>query len=406
MSYGLIGLGSMGSNLALNISRKTHLHLYNRSYSKVDSTVAKGKTGSMKGHQTILQMTQSMSAPRTIITMLPHGTPSHDTIAHTLNLLEPGDTIIDCANEHYMTSIERQQLCDSFAVNYLGVGMSGGVKGAYNGPAVMVGGRNQIYKQQYDYLTSFCNNVVHIKDVADSGHFTKMVHNGIEYAMLQAIGDVYAYVNYDDELMSALLRRCCNDDSLLKGYLVNSAFNVIDNYDISKISDIAEMNNTGLWCVEYAYQHGLSVPIMHSAVQSRIASKYEKQGASQRRNTQIDLDAAYNALCLVFAMAMMEGIMLIEEKYIDVNKAQLAWSKHTIIECPLVTKSTSQLEKITDQSIHKARLVLLECVRNGVPVPSVSAAVQQHDFSHQLKTQMSMVMAQRNYFGQHAFKVD
>ena len=412
MSYGIIGLGKMGSNLALNISNKHKLHLYNRSSAKVDNTIKKGKRGSMKGHKTILQMTQSMERPRTILTMLPHGETTNEIISHTLKLIEPGDTIIDCANEFYKESSLREKLCDKYQVNYLGTGMSGGASGALNGPAVMVGGRASAFMQQKDYLNAFCKNVVHVNNDADSGHFTKMVHNGIEYVMLQAIADMYAYFNYDYDYTSAVLRRCSSENSEMNGYLTRSAFNVLDNcddmYNMDKIRDVAHMNDTGLWCVEYAYKNGICTPTMHSAVQARIASNFPKntEAIGQRCNYNIDLDAAYNALRLVYAMSVYEGLMLINHKRIDEKKAQDAWSAATIIECPMIMCSKRKLMGIADESIYKARMFLIECVRNGVPVPSVSAAIQHHDFINQKKTQMNLIMAQRHYFGQHEFKTN
>ena len=404
MSYGLIGLGTMGSNLALNISRKNKLHVYNRSYDKVEATIKRNTN--LEGHKTISEMVQNMKTPRIIISMLPHGKPSHDTISNTVKLMDPGDTIIDCANEHYMESVNRENICDKYDISYLGTGMSGGAKGALNGPAIMIGGHSSSYQQNQDFLESFCKNVVHVDDLPDSGHFTKMVHNGIEYAMLQAIADVYAYLNYDPDQMNVLLQRCCNEDSILYGYLIHSAVHVLDTYDIENISDIAHMNDTGLWCVEYAYTHGLNVPTMHSAVQARYTSKEQKDKSKQRTNTNVNIDAAYDMLRFVFALAVLEGISLIQHKQISLNKARKAWSKATIIECPMVTYETTKLQKVTNESVYKARIVLLECVRNSVPVPSLSAGIQYHDFINQGKTQMSFLMAQRNYFGQHAIKVN
>lgn len=401
MSYGIIGLGAMGSNLALNISKNHKLHLYNRSKVKVDATIAQGKKGQMRGYDTMLQMTQSMESPRTIISMLPHGKVSHTTFKHISRLLDPGDTIIDCANEHYVQSQSNEKLFEHYQVNYLGAGMSGGAKGALNGPALMVGGKTPIYNRQSDFLNSFSANCVHVNDTPDSGHFTKMVHNGVEYVMLQAIADVYAYFNYNDEFMNAVLRRCNNKSSVLYGYLTQSAFNVIDNYDLANVTDIAAMNNTGLWCVNYANAHGLNVPAMTSSVQARTMSKLPKCGYSQRKNTQVDLDAAYQTLQFVFSISILEGLSLIKHKRINVKKAQESWSTKTIIECPMIQCSEEQLNEIADSSIHKSRLLLLECIRNGVPVPSVSAAIGYHDFIHQPHTQMSLIMAQRNYFGQH-----
>jgi 6-phosphogluconate dehydrogenase len=406
MSYGLIGLGTMGSNLAINISQKHKLHIYNRTYKKVKDTLNAGKTANLQGHMQIEEMTKSMKHPRTIITMLPHGEPSFSVLSNTMKLLEPGDTIIDCANEHYLQSMKNKELCDNYKVNYLGTGMSGGANGALNGPAIMSGGNLGTFSQQQVFLNSFCKNVVHVNTSADAGHFTKMVHNGIEYVMLQAIADIYAYYNFDYDFTTAILRRCLNQNSEMNGYLTKIAFTVLDNYDIDNISDVAKMNDTGLWCVEYAYKYGINVPLMHSAVQSRIASNLPKQKCAQRYNLNVDLNYGYDALRLVFAMGVMEGIKLIKHKEIQLSKAQEAWKTGTIIECPMVLLNEDSLQSIIHDSVMKARMMLVECVRNGISVPSVSTALQNYDFTHQQKTQMSLLMAQRNYFGQHEIKTN
>lgn len=404
MSYGLIGLGAMGSNLALNISRKHNLHLYNRTKEKTVNVISKGRPNSMHGFDTIMQMIQSMEKPRTIITMLPHGNASHTTIKHAAQLLDNNDTIIDCANQHYDMSIECEKICKQFGVNYLGVGMSGGAHGALNGPAIMIGGDENVYNKQKGYLDSFCNNVVYIDNKCDSGHFTKMVHNGIEYVMLQAIADVYAYLNYDYNSMYKLLSKCVNSE--MNGYLIYNAFNVLEKYNIESISDKANMNNTGLWCVEYAYKHGINVPCMHAAVQSRIASNKSKKSNSQKKNTCIDIEIAFHSLRFVYACAFIEGNEIINYKNLNSTFVRKAWSKDTIIECPMVMINEKKLCTICNESIDKTRVMVIECSQNGIPIPCISNALQFYDFTHQRKTQMNFLMAQRNVFGQHEITYD
>jgi 6-phosphogluconate dehydrogenase len=284
MSYGIIGLGTMGSNLAVNISKKHKIHLYNRTHAKTVKTIKKGNSDSMIGHDSILNMINHMESPRTIITMLPHGSVNFENIKHTSNLLNSSDTIIDCANEHYIQSFKNSNVCEKNSVNYLGVGMSGGANGALNGPAIMVGGQMHIYEKQKDFLKSFCTNVVYLNSNPDSGHFTKMVHNGIEYSMLQIFADIYGYLNNNKQSMKTFLEKIETNHSDLYGYLGICAKKVLEIYELPNISDKAQMNDTGLWCVQYAYENKLNTPTMHSAVMTRISSNMEKNNESVNIN--------------------------------------------------------------------------------------------------------------------------
>lgn len=393
MSYGLVGLGTMGGNLALNISEKHHLHIYNRSYAKTQAV----NSANVSKHKSLDSLIETMPTPRTIVTMLPHGDINYENIAYLSTIMSPGDVLMDCANELHTQSLKNGEICKKNNINYLGVGMSGGAAGARYGPAVMVGGHAN--KNTLNYLDSFCKNVTYIDENNDSGHFVKTVHNGIEYSMLQGIADVFAFYNYDISKMNSLCERLLG--TYCDGYLINSVFGILNKYDLPNIVDNCKMNNTGLWCVEYAYKHGINVPTMHAAVQARVASTIPKSVKYQKNTMRTTTDVAFYTLFFVYAMAVYEGLQLIKHKGIDTNVAQDAWSYATIIECPMIKKSEKELLKIMKFSHNKARMMILDCVRNGVPVPVVSAALQNYDLINQKHSQMHFVMAQRNYFGQH-----
>tara|TARA_B100001094_G_scaffold330601_1_gene396204 strand:- start:929 stop:2149 length:1221 start_codon:yes stop_codon:yes gene_type:complete len=402
MSYGLIGLGAMGSNLALNISKKQKLYIYDRTYAKVKSTIKTGTSTNLIGHKTMEDMISKMENPRTIITLLPQGKPTFELINNLVNILDKDDTIIDSANEHYKAGTLLEELCEIEDVNFLGIGMSGGSKGALNGPGIMVGGKEKTFKTQQKYLNSFCENVVHINDDPSSGHYAKMVHNGIEYGMLQGICDIFSYLNQDPEIMKEFLLNCFNSE--IDGLLIQNAVDVLNEYNLDDIQDIASMNNTGLWCSQIAMENMIPLPIISNGVNARIYSKYKDNNNEIRTNIDIDTESAVKALEFIYAYSILEGISLLDIKNIERSKAQFSWSKGTIIECKMIEYSRQRLLEKIELNVKSARRVFLQCVFYEIPVPVLSNAIDFYDFTHETKTSISLLMAQRNKFGEHKYK--
>jgi 6-phosphogluconate dehydrogenase len=222
--------------------------------------------------------------------------------------------------------------------------------------------------------------------------------------MLQGIADVYAFLSQNDRKMTEFYEKC--KGTPLDGFLLKMIPYVMENYSISDIKDNCKMNNTGLWCVEYAYKHNINTPVMHAAVQSRIASNTKVANCNQNihMHMQTPFELAYEALLFLYAMAVYEGLLLIEHKGIDIKAAQSAWSKATIIQCPLVQFEKSELLNIMEEYSYKTRIFIIENMRNCIPVPVASAAIQHYDIIHQKHTQMSLIMAQRHHFGQHTYE--
>jgi 6-phosphogluconate dehydrogenase len=151
MSIGLIGLGSIGSNLALNIQKKHDVHVYNRSPEKT-RTLMKKSVG-IYGHKSVCEMLSKMESPRTIITALPYGTATDTIVSFLSKTMTPGDTIVDCSNEYFETSRHRESMCNGQDIKYLGVGLSGGTRGALNGPCLMIGGQKKVYQDHEDFFS-------------------------------------------------------------------------------------------------------------------------------------------------------------------------------------------------------------------------------------------------------------
>jgi 6-phosphogluconate dehydrogenase len=391
-SVGIVGLGPVGKNLSINIEKNRDVHVFNRTHPKMYELV--NETANVYGHGTILDMVDSMKRPRTIMTALPHGNITDDSLNNLVTILSPGDTIVDLANEHYKVSRNRNARCSCRDINYLGVGISGGAR---NGPALMVGGRWDVFLEHHDFFNSFAKNVAYMGEDPGLGHFTKMVHNGIEYGMLQGIADIFAYCGQDSKVMEIVMKEASESD--ISGFLINSARDVTKMYDVSKIVDVAEMNDTGSWCSIFGLTHDISTPVINAALNARITSKHSRfYKTINNKDLMKDVNTAVNALRFVFASSIMEGYSLMEHTSVPKETIRNAWSAGTIIDCPMIE---GKFYKILDDTSMDARVFSIQCASSRIPCPSVQAALTQYDYTRQKRTSMNFLMAQRNYFGQH-----
>lgn len=407
MSYGLIGVGKMGSKLATNIlNKKQRLHIHDKSQRNMNGILKNFKdTSLVKGHGNLVEMINEMNSPRTIMTMLPAGEITDEVTMCLIDVLNEQDTIIDFSNEHYEISKKRSETCESFTINYLGIGMSGGCEGALKGPSLMAGGNYEVYERQREFLDLMSKHVVHINDESWSGHYCKMVHNGIEYAMLQTIADVCSYCNKDKYLVKHVMEKC--KDSDIDGYLTQEMVKIMYKYPhLENISDVGQMNETGKWCVTEMLNNEIGSSSINIAVQTRMMSKHKSEKAIKKINSNIDLENICNVLRFGFAQAILEGTQLIETQcVIDEAKAKDAWSNATIIECKMVKKTKEELKDILDECAEDTRLFVKQCVSSGISIPVIQNALINYDYCMEEHTSMSIIMAYRNHFGGHEINI-
>lgn len=395
MSTGLIGLGSIGKNLAINIAKNDDVHVYNRSPEKSKALAYKNRN--IHDHSTLEELVNQMAWPRRIITTLPNGYASDAIIYNILPMLDQNDTIIDCSNEYYRNSRRRGSICSAKGVNYMGVGLSGGSKGALEGPALMIGSDKQVYKTQRDFFETLGGNYTYMGHDFGIGHFTKMVHNGVEYGMLQGVADIFAYCNQDIASMNTIMSSASKTD--IDGFIVKCAIDVLNKYKLHKISDLASMNNTGLWCSQTGFEYEIPTPVINAAVNARLTTRHSKAiNVSQPVNPEVDIQAAVNALRFVYASAIQEGYDLMATRGVLNRKVSKAWSTDTIIECPLVNNG---YQEVLEETFEYARQFAVTCNTFDIPCPAVSAALTKYNFMHQRRTSTNFIMAQRNFFGEH-----
>jgi len=275
MQVGLIGVGRMGANLARNM--KDHGHevlLFNRSADKLVALQNEGFSTFSK----LEDFVGALNGPRTIFIMITAGSAVDQVILSLTPLLSKGDLIIDSGNSRFSDSQRRSVELSKIGLSFMDIGTSGGTEGARNAACMMCGGERADYNKIEPLLLDIC-----IKDglgymgKAGSGHYVKMVHNGIEYGMMQAISEGFEILDkceYDLDLKD--VSKVWSNGSIISGYLVEICQNIFDaNSDFAQINDRVESSGEGLWTVEESLRLKVPAPVITSSLQTRYRSEQE-----------------------------------------------------------------------------------------------------------------------------------
>ncbi len=452
--FGLIGLGVMGENLVLNAERNGFSSIvYNRTFSKTEAFL-QGRAAGKKiiGASDLKEFVNKLDRPRRILMMVKAGSAIDAVIEQISPYLEEGDLLIDGGNSLFEDTERRVAELESKSFGYIGMGISGGSKGALEGPSMMPGGTKSSYEAIESLLGKMAAQVedgpcVTYIGPGGSGHFVKTVHNGIEYGIEQIlaegydlmkrvagmeceqIADVFSYWNKTEELSSYLveiteicLRTKDQDDSAL----------------VEKIMDKAGQKGTGLWTVISALQLGASVPTIYASLNARVMSalKTQRQGAELKMGKVstplVDLgsstdgmkpimDAVVLATIASYAQGM-ETLRLASDEYnynLDLPSIAQIWKGGCIIRSTLLKRiqiaynSDKNLPNILvdpwflDQVINRLpglQKVVAIAAKSGVPVPCFSSAL---DYIHSYKSSrlpQNLVQAMRDCFGSHTYE--
>ncbi|MCD6596927.1 MAG: NADP-dependent phosphogluconate dehydrogenase, partial [Bacteroidales bacterium] len=289
--FGLIGLGVMGSNLALNIADKGFsLSVYNRSANGESEIVKKFLNANLsfeniQGYNDLKNFILSLERPRKILIMIKAGKPIDDLIIELIPLLNKGDILIDGGNSYFTDTANRFDLLQKNKLHYIGAGISGGEKGARNGPSIMPGGT----LESYDSVSKVLESIAATDDQGfpcctligpgGSGHFVKMVHNGIEYAEMQLLAELFALMKMSmdfDEIANVF--ESWNGGEL-SSYLLEISVQILRKKEDGKfvldiILDKAGNKGTGSWSSKIAFDLGIPGTMMSSAVFSRYISSF------------------------------------------------------------------------------------------------------------------------------------
>ncbi len=281
MKIGLVGLGKMGLNLALNLIDHNHTVV---GYDKYLPENIVEKNISILFVDSLKKMVDSLEKPKVIWIMVPSGNPTEIVIDELSSLLESDDIVIDGGNSRYSDSIERANRLEKLGIHLLDVGTSGGINGARNGACLMIGGQKNAFQKLEDVFSD-----ISIKDgyaymgKSGSGHFVKMVHNGIEYGMMQAIGEGFDLLEaspFDFDYES--VAKVWSNGSIIEGLLMRMVLDaVIKDPKLTKIKGRVDDSGEGQWTVEEALKLKISLPVITQALYSRFKSKDDDKFAER-----------------------------------------------------------------------------------------------------------------------------
>lgn len=275
MKLALIGLGKMGANLAQNLHRNNHeVIAFDLDKSKRDNVESKG----IKTTKTLKEAVDKLEGQKIIWLMIPAGNPVDVVLEELKLMVNEGDIIIDGGNSFYKDSIRRYEELKSIGINFLDLGTSGGQEGALNGICAMVGGDKEVFEIVEPIFKdiSIKGGYLHAGK-AGSGHFTKMVHNGIEYGMLQAIGEGFEILEASDfKLDYEKIANLWNHGSVIRGWLMELTKNAFSkDSHLDNIKGVVGSNGEGLWTAQTALELQIPAPVITTSVMTRYRSQQQ-----------------------------------------------------------------------------------------------------------------------------------
>ena len=275
MELGMIGLGRMGANMSERLVRDGHRVIsYDRSAEAIQRVVDIGGVGA----HSLADFVKQLAPPRVIWMMVPSGAPVDQTIEQLLPGLSKGDILIDGGNSNYKDSIRRAEKVSAQGMHFVDAGTSGGIWGLENGYCMMVGGEKDIVARLAPIFTTLApqNGYLHVGPNG-AGHFVKMIHNGIEYGMLQAYGEGFELLKASQfDLDLAKISHLWNQGSVVRSWLLELAERAFDkDPKLSSIKGYVEDSGEGRWTVEEAIDKNVSAPVLMLSLFARFASRQE-----------------------------------------------------------------------------------------------------------------------------------
>ncbi|MGE0446539.1 MAG: phosphogluconate dehydrogenase (NAD(+)-dependent, decarboxylating) [Vicinamibacterales bacterium] len=282
MQIGLIGLGRMGAGMAERLMARGHrVAGFDLNAANVQALVASGGQGATS----LTELAGQLETPRVVWVMVPHGEPTRNTIRDLLPSLQPGDILVDGGNSHYPESIAHAAMCETRQVAFLDVGVSGGIWGAREGFNLMIGGPPAAFARLEPVFAALAPEGGYARVGGNgAGHFVKMMHNAIEYAMLQALGEGFECLRRSEfDLDLAQVAGLWQQGSVVRSWLLALLERALrdEGNTLPRIDDHVDDSGTGRWAIEYAVAQGIPIPAISTAVWERFDSRLEKRFAHQ-----------------------------------------------------------------------------------------------------------------------------
>lgn len=444
---GMIGLGTMGRNLLLNMADKGFsVTGYDKDQKMISKLEEEGKQHNLVGYNDIEAFIESLQTPRTLILLVPAGPIVDSVIAELKPLLSKGDIIIDSGNSHFTDTNRRVDELEKDGLHFFGMGISGGEEGARFGPSMMPGGDKQAYnvvKEVFDAVAAKVGSdpcVTYIGPGA-SGHFVKMVHNGIEYAIMELIAEVYGVLKnglgYSNDEIYKVFKKW--NEGRLQSFLLEITAEIFVFKDtetqsdlLDQIKDEARSKGTGKWTSEVSMELQLPVPTINEAVSNRDLSKFKKLRVSLEEafgkkdgKIAVTVDELENAFYFSMISAYGQGLHLLvqasKEYQYDLQLQEIAkiWRGGCIIRAKFLEdiyqaydNNTSLehlfgdagIQEIIKTTLPGTRKTISECINAGVGIPAFASTLTYFDTITTGRMPSNLIQAQRDFFGAHTFE--
>ena len=434
---GLIGLGVMGKNIALNLSDNgVIIKAFNNSEKKLNDIKKEFKNDFIP-FDNLEQFVENLEDPKTIFLMVPSGEATKEVIEKLGSLLGEGGTIIDGGNSFYLDSIENGEYLKKNSINFIGMGVSGGEDGARNGPALMVGSETSIETSLFDTLKNIAAKAevecLGIYQGPGTGHFIKMVHNGIEYAEMQSIAEMYLILKKlnksNKEISSFFSSQSENNNS---SYLIEITSKILqkkdgDEFVIDQIKPIAQNKGTGRLTIQTSLDLDVSIPSISAAYDARLQSnnQYITKTSMESIDEDISDKNLSDALYFSRVCSMIQGLELItkfsesENHEISIVEVLENWRGGCIIRSNLLLDLKKEFSENNNfysldnifnnlqQNRAAISKVLQITTKNNISTPVLSASFNWFNNLTSVDNPSNLIQAQRDFFGRHKVqKVD
>ncbi len=446
--FGLVGLGVMGRNFILNVADHGFSSMgLDTDQEKVDALKTEGAKVVVDGTTDAATFVKALSSPRKIMLLVPAGKPVDSVIATLLPHLSKGDIIIDGGNSFFEDTERRINYLEEKGIHFFGAGVSGGAKGARFGPSIMPGGNREAYEHVRPIFEAASAKVGNDPCVAymgrgSAGNYVKMVHNGIEYALMQLISEIYDIakkgIDYSNPKLATLFTEWNKRE--LQSFLIEITAEIFKKKDdltgndlVDMILDKAKSKGTGKWTSQNAMDLGIPIPSIDSAVTMRAISAYKdlRVEADKQYHTpsrvfdKPDAHTLEHALIFAFIVTYAQGMSQLaaaskEYNYgLNLETTAKIWRGGCIIRAGLLEDirkafdKNPELENIMLDSnfIQKlktvegdARIVVSFAVTSGIPVPALSSALSYFDAFRSSSLPLNLIQAQRDHFGSHTYE--
>ncbi len=449
--FGMIGLGTMGRNLLLNMAdHGFKVAGLDKDEKKAGLLSESGKTN-VKGFSSMTEFIDSLQKPRAIMMLVPAGKIVDNVIEELAPLLDSGDLIIDGGNSHFTDTNRRVAELKKKELHFFGMGISGGEEGARKGPSMMPGGDPEAYKvvqSIFEAVAAKVNGepcVTYIGPGA-SGHFVKMVHNGIEYGIMQLITETYEIMKkglaLSDERIHAVFETWSH--GRLQSFLMDTTRDILgfkekgaDHLLLNDIKDEAKSKGTGKWTSQVAMDLQTPLSVIDSAVTMRDLSKYKAMRVKAaslysrgdvkfKNNPEEFISSLEAALYFSTIISYSQGMHLLsqasKEYHYDLKMDRIAliWRGGCIIRSAFLEDIyqafktdgnlphlllDSGVQKKVGSLIHGTRSVLSTAIQSGIAMPAHTAAISYFDSFRSERMPSNLIQAQRDYFGAHTYEL-